>query len=76
MCLRVMRISNHEFACVLYVCEYVCVCVHTHTHMCVYVYVCVYIYIYIYTHVTLWTLAQATETGSSVHGISQARILE
>ena len=60
MCLRVMRISNHEFGCVLYVCEYVCVCV------------CVCIY----THVTLWTVAQATETGSSVGGISQARILE
>ena len=25
---------------------------------------------------TLWTVAQATETGPSVHGISQVRILE
>ena len=34
MCLRVMRISNHEFGCVLCVCE--CVCTHTHT----YIYIC------------------------------------
>ena len=65
-------------------------CTHTHTCICIYQYiyvcVCVYIYIFTYMYVCTCSVAQShpnvcdlmdcSPPGSSVHGISQARILE
>ena len=70
-----------------YVCKYVCVYLYIYIYICVCVYICVYIYMYTHTHTQMYMLvAQLCLTlcnpmdcrlpGSSVHGISQARILE